>query len=242
MAQILLVDDDVNSSRLLVDILESEGFEVIASREVAEAAKLIQKREYDIILTDLVLPDASGLELLPLVKMHHPLSEVIVITGYASLESAIKATNDGAAAYIIKPFQVSHLLSRVKKVLEKRNVALKNRELLQELNRVNAELKEKLQQLETLQDSIVEAERLAAVHQVVVTLSHRINNSLAGILGALEVLWQNRQGISGEVEETLRRIGQEAGKIRTIMNNLKELKSLRVIPYLNDITMIDLIL
>jgi len=238
--RILLVEDNIQDSRLLKEILESRDFTVEVCNQVAEACRLIQRTEYDLVITDIALPDASGLELIPFVKMHRPLTEIIVITGHASLDSAIQATDDGAAAYITKPFNLPHLLSRIKKVLEKRQLTLENRRLLQELQKVNAELREKVQQLEALHQSVIEAERLSVVQQLVVTLSHKINNSITGILGALQVLAQNAPALSSDAQEVMGRIEQEATKIKTTINRLKELKSLRVVPYLNDITMIDL--
>jgi signal transduction histidine kinase len=119
-------------------------------------------------------------------------------------------------------------------------VVLENRRMLQELYRVNGELKEKVHQLESVQESLIEAERLATVHQLVVTLSHRINNSLAGILSALEILLESEEGLSALVRQTLVRVKEEASKIKTIVSRLQELKSLRTIPYLEDIDMLDL--
>ena len=93
-------------------------------------------------------------------------------------------------------------------------------------------------------DRQVEVEQLAAIQQVVVTLSHGINNPLAGIIGAIEVLLRNEQGLPAEAKEVLVNIRQEAEKIKKIMSQLKELKVLHTTSYLRDnardIKMIDL--
>jgi DNA-binding response OmpR family regulator len=94
---------------------------------VEDAVKLIKEMSFDLVITDLMIPGTSGMELLQIIRDHYPELEVIMITGYASIESAVKATKLGAAAYLAKPFtpdeltQVTEntLANRVEKAKEK---------------------------------------------------------------------------------------------------------------------------
>lgn len=120
--RILVVDDDLGMCQMLSDVLEEEGFYVFTTSESLEASKLLKKEEFDVLITDLKMKGLKGLDLLDEANRVAPLTPVIIITAFGTVESAIKAMKMGAYDYITKPFQMDELLLTVKKALETRQL------------------------------------------------------------------------------------------------------------------------
>lgn len=118
--RILVVDDDLEMCGLLSDVLSGEGFSVITTGDSLEAAKILKKEEFDLIVTDLKMKGLKGLDLLEEAKRVATLTPVIIITAFGTIESAIKAMKMGAYDYITKPFQMDEIVLTVKKALENR--------------------------------------------------------------------------------------------------------------------------
>jgi DNA-binding NtrC family response regulator len=118
--KILVVDDDQEMCGLLSDVLKGEGFSVIALSDSLEASKALKREEFDAILTDLKMKGLKGLDLLEDANKRVPLTPVIIITAFGTIESAIQAMKMGAYDYITKPFQMDDLILTVKKALENR--------------------------------------------------------------------------------------------------------------------------
>jgi len=118
--KILVVDDDVEMCGLLSDVLKAEGFSVFTTGESLEASKILKREEFDVIITDLKMKGLKGLDLLEEAKKVAPLTPVIIITAFGTIESAIQAMKMGAYDYVTKPFQIDELVLTVKKALENR--------------------------------------------------------------------------------------------------------------------------
>jgi DNA-binding NtrC family response regulator len=116
----LVVDDDLEMCGLLSDVLKGEAFSVITTHDSLEASKILKKEELDIVITDLKMKGLKGLDLLEKTKQVSPLTPVIIITAFGTIESAIQAIKMGAYDYITKPFQMDELILTVKKALENR--------------------------------------------------------------------------------------------------------------------------
>jgi DNA-binding NtrC family response regulator len=116
----LVVDDDVEMCRMVSDILKEDGYSVVAVHDSLEAAKLISKEEFEVMVTDLKMKGLKGLDLLDEVNKVAPLTPVIIITAFGTIESAIKAMKMGAYDYITKPFKTDELVLAVRKALENR--------------------------------------------------------------------------------------------------------------------------
>ncbi|MCA9446357.1 MAG: sigma-54-dependent Fis family transcriptional regulator [Candidatus Omnitrophica bacterium] len=136
MSRILVVDDDVDLLNLVSIPLRSQGFEVDSFDDPLEAEGKIPHRAYDLILTDLEMPERNGLDLLKLAKEVDPSTCVILLTGHAAVDTAVEAMKMGAFDYLKKPFPNKELLA----VIEK---GLRQRELEQENRRLRSELREK---------------------------------------------------------------------------------------------------
>src|SRR4030043_1178756 len=118
--KVLVVDDDLEMCGLLSDVLKGEGFSVTAIHDSFEASKILKKEEFDVVITDLKMKGLKGLDLLEKAKQVAPLTPVIIIQAFGTIESAIKAMKMGAYDYVTKPFQMDELILTVKKALENR--------------------------------------------------------------------------------------------------------------------------
>jgi two-component system response regulator AtoC len=115
---ILIVDDEEDILNVLKLILTKEGYQVDTALDGKQALQLFRKNSYDIVLTDLKMPEIDGMELLERIKEIRPETEVLIMTAYASVESAVLAMKKGAADYIVKPFLNEDVKMRVARVAE----------------------------------------------------------------------------------------------------------------------------
>src|SRR2546426_5962291 len=120
--RIMVVDDDMNMRDLMNTLLESEGYDVIPAENAAAAQAAFDGPQPDAALLDLQLPDGHGLDLLPIFKKHWPETEVIVLTGNATLEAAVEATKRGAIFFQSKPVDPKNLMVLVKRALEQKQL------------------------------------------------------------------------------------------------------------------------
>ncbi len=132
-AQILVVDDDKTMRDACRQILTRQGFQVEEAANARQGLGLVEKRSFDIILLDLVMPDLDGLEALKKIKSLDTNCEVIIITGYGSIPTAVEAMKAGASHFLSKPFAPDDLRTVVTRSLEKRRLNLENLYLRQEL-------------------------------------------------------------------------------------------------------------
>ena len=148
--KLLLVDDEERMCDSLKTLLEMEGFEVSAFTDPQRAALSIPEGSYDLIITDIKMPIVDGLELLRIAHDVDPNLEVILMTGYASLQSAKDAVDKGAFSYLTKPLEFEELKISVARSLEKRQIALEKEHLLAELKNANKLLELKLAEIDAL--------------------------------------------------------------------------------------------
>ncbi|MBI4690869.1 MAG: sigma-54-dependent Fis family transcriptional regulator [Nitrospirae bacterium] len=128
--KILIAEDEEITLKHLSYALEKEGYTVTGAKNGIDALKNIEKEGFDILIADIKMPGMDGLTLLAEVKDKYPKIEVIIITGFGSIESAVEAMKRGATDYITKPFNLDELNLKIKKIQEKKrleneNIALK---------------------------------------------------------------------------------------------------------------------
>ncbi len=129
-AKILVVDDDPDTRDLLSEFLESEGYQVVAASGAQEALAAGKTTSFEVILSDIRLgPELNGLDVLRAFKSIQPDSEVILITAFGSMETAIEAVKAGAFDYLSKPFKIDDVLTCVWRALENRNLVRETRNL-----------------------------------------------------------------------------------------------------------------
>jgi two-component system response regulator PilR (NtrC family) len=134
-ASILVVDDDLSMRELLELMLAREGYRVSSAENGRRGLELVEKNSYDLVLCDIRLGDISGLEVLRSCKQHYPGTVVIMISAYASTETAVEAMNSGAYDYVPKPFNKDELSETIAKALELRTIEQEKETLDDELKR-----------------------------------------------------------------------------------------------------------
>jgi DNA-binding NtrC family response regulator len=117
--RILVVDDEENMVHFLTKLLRAEGFEVEGTCTGEAALDRLRATPFDLVMTDLRLPDADGLEILKVAREVHPDTAVVIITAYGTIESAVEAMRAGAYDYVTKPFRASEILQVVENALER---------------------------------------------------------------------------------------------------------------------------
>lgn len=133
--KILIVEDEKITRITLANLLKKEGYEVDTADNGEHGIGAVKKEKYDVIITDLKLPRKDGLEVLKAAKEHHPESDVIVMTAYATVETAVATLKLGAYDYIIKPISPERFLSLIKKINDYQQVRTENTELKKKLAR-----------------------------------------------------------------------------------------------------------
>ena len=120
MARILVVDDESRMASLIQRELEDRGHGAATAGDGPAALEEIERGNFDLVVTDLRMPGMDGLELLSAIKAKEPQIEVILMTAYASAQTAVRAMKDGAFDYLIKPFEMDELAIMVERISERR--------------------------------------------------------------------------------------------------------------------------
>jgi two-component system response regulator HydG len=118
MTNILIVDDDVTFCLMLKKLLERHQYQVTTTFSPEEVSRIVRKQFYEVVLTDLRMPNVSGMDLIRLIKSESPETQVIMMTGYADIATAIQSIKQGAYNYIPKPFQPEEVLNLIQEALE----------------------------------------------------------------------------------------------------------------------------
>jgi len=222
---ILIVEDDTEMHRTLSDILQEEGYEVKTARRGKEALALTAKEKFPICLIDLRLPDISGIEVLEKVKHINPETYAVIITAFASKETAIEALKAGAYYYIEKPVNMEELLHVIKKTSESYQLQEEKKRYTKELERANRELDDFTS---TISHDLKAP--LYSIHAFIMLLMEDYANSLdeAG-RGYLNKVKEAVERMNVLIEDllTLSRVGRKFTEVETVDLNelLKEIKT-----------------
>jgi DNA-binding NtrC family response regulator len=140
-AKILVIDDERIALRNLEHVIQKEGYEVTATQSGSNALKLLEEQPFDVVLTDLRMEKVDGMQILKKSHELYPDTEVIMITGYATLDSAVEAMKNGAFYYIAKPFKLEEVRKVVKEAVHKVRLKTENRQLREQLESYQGKVK-----------------------------------------------------------------------------------------------------
>ena len=239
--KVLVVDDEESVVVTIEAILQLDGYSVATTTSGAEARKMVREVEYDLVLTDLRLEDGDGLEVLKAVRESYPETVTIMLTGYASVESAIQALRAGAYDYLVKPSEVEELRATVARGLERRRLGQELRLRVAELADLNeslqaridaatAELKERYEQLKEL-------DRMKS--QFLSIASHELKTPITAMSGFLQVaLRRVRRLGDGEaaapvaeglraITEQLEVVYRQTGKLARLVDELLDVSRIQ---------------
>ena len=139
--KLLIVDDEAVALRNLERVMSKVGYSVTAVQSGEEALALLETQAFDLLLTDLRMEKVDGMRLLKACRARHPDSEVIMITGYASAQSAVEAMKQGAFYYITKPFRLDEVRKVVAEAMEKIRLRNENRSLKQQVEALQGQVR-----------------------------------------------------------------------------------------------------
>lgn len=142
--KILIVDDELLILRIISDILGKEGYEVKTAINYFNASQLLDGEKFDVVITDIRMPEKSGIDLLTHVREINSDIPVILMTGFATLETAVEAVKQGAFDYLTKPLDFNKLKRIVSQSIERFNLLSSNKKLVRELQEVNSNLEIKV--------------------------------------------------------------------------------------------------
>lgn len=186
---LLVVDDEPVILQILKAVFEEEPWRLTLVGTGNEARRVLENERVDLLLTDKNLPDVNGLELLRIAKAREPLCEVIILTGYGSLETALAAMELDAFDYVLKPLNnVFDIRKKVRQAFAKQDIALENRRLIVELREKNLALESALEETRALQAELIQSEKLAGIGTLAAGIAHEISSPLFGIMGLAEAI------------------------------------------------------
>lgn len=139
--KMLIVDDEKITLRNLMHAMKKEGYEIIGTNSGANALKHLDEQEFDIVLTDVRMEKVDGMQILKRCRQLYPDSEVIMMTGYATLQTAVGAIRQGAYDYISKPFKLDEVRKVIKEALEKIRLKKENAQLREQIGKYEGKVK-----------------------------------------------------------------------------------------------------
>lgn len=113
-AKILIIEDDIRLRSVLIDAIETEGHQVKGAKSVEEALEFLEEDAFDVILTDVNLPGKTGLEFIPFGLQHNPDAQILVMTGFGTIDVAVQAMKLGATDFLCKPIALNDLISSIR--------------------------------------------------------------------------------------------------------------------------------
>jgi CheY-like chemotaxis protein len=202
---ILIVDDEASVRNVLSQVLENDGYKTKDATTGEEALECLKKEHFSLVITDIVMPGMTGIELLEKIKQLYPTTEVIIITSHASLDTAITAIRHGAYDYLFKPFEdISLISAAATRAVEKARLISLNQNLLEELERekeelerrvaertvrlkkINTQLMQEITERISAQDAAEAANR--AKSEFLASMSHEIRSPMTAVIGMTDLL------------------------------------------------------
>ncbi|NWF91296.1 MAG: response regulator [Syntrophaceae bacterium] len=210
--RILVVDDEKAIRSFLFEALTKlGGFDVQLAEDGVEALKKIGKENFDLVLTDMKMPNLDGLQLISEIAKEKPEILMILLTGHGTIDSALEAMKRGASDYLTKPINLDELLMRLRKVLEEKQRFVSLKHYAAELERANEELR-KIDEMKS---------------EFVSVASHELRTPLAAIKNAVQLMLQ---GKTGEINENqmkfLSMAERNINRLTSILNNLLDLSKI----------------
>ncbi len=254
--RILVIDDEEGVLITIQAVLEEDGHVVRIAQKTDEGLNLLRQGAFDLVLTDLRIDERDGMDMLRAVKTIDPELVVIMLTGYASLKSAIQALRAGAYDYLIKPCDVNELKLTIARGLEKRGLALALKARVAELEDANAriagfadELQEKVRaataqlaaQVEATEHANAELARLYAVEQqqtahlqelnerkssFLSMVAHELRTPLTGLRGFTDLLRMRFGTLDARQERIITLVSQQVERLSDLVNELLSLTNI----------------
>jgi signal transduction histidine kinase len=239
--RVLVVDNEQSVVVSVKVILQLDGYDVATTTSGAQARTMVHEVEYDLVLIDLHLDDSDGLDLLKAVRERYPETVTIVLTGHASLESAIQALRAGAYDYLVKPSEVEELRSTVARGIERRRLGQELRLRVTELAALNASLQQRIDEataeLKERYEQLKELDRMKS--QFLSIASHELKTPITAMSGFLQVALRRVRRLSGgeaaapvaeglrTITEQLEVVYRQTGKLARLVDELLDVSRIQ---------------
>ncbi|MFW5856891.1 MAG: response regulator [Planctomycetota bacterium] len=214
--RILVVDDEETVRRFLKDILSSLDYAVETASDGEEGLQRIRNEAFDLVISDICMPELDGLGLLEALHDMPEAPGVILLTGYGELDTAIRALNLGAYDYIGKPVTPTEIAKRVERYARER------------------ELERRLEQ------ERIERAKAETVRKMVVTLSHELNNPMTSVMGNLSYLLHHASEEEPEdLQHVIESMNRNCQRMADLLQRLRNVEKVRETDYIAGTPMID---
>lgn len=227
--RILVVDDEPVIRLFLQELFEDEGYEVVTAESIAEGLAALKRGGLHLVVTDKNLPDGTGFEIVHAAKAAEPPCEAMIITGYASLDSAVMALQIGAYDYILKPIEdVDLLLEKARKAIEKQDLWRELHELRQQVAASASAPPPAAAPAPEPAARVLEAEiegglpqlmKLAELGALTPMLAHEMRQPLAGVKGYLDLLL-HKKDLAAPVREKLVTMQEQVAHMTGLLESI----------------------
>jgi signal transduction histidine kinase len=227
---ILIIEDEPRLRQNLQMLLHSEGYAVATAENGTEGIQQLKKTSFDLVITDIVMPETDGFQVMEYLKGRCPDTVVVAITAYVSTASAIEALRQGAYDYLAKPFDVDLMLVVIRRALEKARMQRAFRHHMGELERqveertreltdANTRLQQSLIDLRAMQEQLIQTEKLRALGELTAVVTHELRDPLAIIVSFAQLLAQMAPA-EGPMKARLEQISAAASHCHGIVNSI----------------------
>ena len=217
---ILLIEDEARLRHNLQILLQSEGYRVVSATNGADGIQRLQEEPFDLVITDLVMPDIDGFQVMEFLQEHCRDTVTVAITAYASTESAIQALRRGAYDYLAKPFDIDllHIVvtralekARLQKTLRQYMTELEQRveERTHELTEAKRRLEQSLTELKASQEQLIQTAKFQAMGEAATAVAHDLADPLTIIVSLAHSL-ASEVSVEGKMKTRLQQIIQAA--------------------------------
>ena len=228
-ARLLVVDDEESVALTVSEILRQEGFLVETASSGSEAIARLQQKQFDLVLTDLHMEGGDGISVLTEIRRRSPLTIAIILTGFASIESAIAALRQGAYDYLIKPCIIDDLKYTVRRGIEHRRLMLAEQQARANLEQLNRDLERRVEErtleLTRLNQELGEANRAKDIF--LATLSHELRTPLTPVIGWISLIRTGNLDASG-MAQALDTIDRNARLQARLIDDLLDISRIAV--------------
>ena len=216
--KILIVDDEPRMCKSLELILSRHNYQIKTANDVKSSIDIISHELFDLILTDIVMDDSDGFQVMDHINRHHIDTVVVMMTGYASTDTAVEALRKGAYDYIRKPFETEEVINTIENALSQRRLLAKQREARAELER---KVEERTADLRKANEQLIRSERLAATGQLAASIAHEINSPLQAIsvlLGSMGKQYRDDAHLFENIDILKQAIGNIRDTVRSLLD------------------------
>ena len=223
--KILIVDDEPRMCKSLELILSRHNYQIKTANDVKSSIDIISHERFDLILTDIVMNDSDGFQVMDHINRHNIDTVVVMMTGYASTDTAVEALRKGAYDYIRKPFETEEVINTIENALSQRRLLAKQREAEEELREAHLELEQEVEErtadLRKANEQLIRSERLAATGQLAASIAHEINSPLQAIsvlLGSMGKQYREDAHLIENIDILKQAIGNIRDTVRSLLD------------------------